>query len=262
MEFFPVFTAGIDGIAWGPLVHAPELQLAEYPWTEYSPMDNETDRCCLLAEDSVKALEQILSEKLDLIEDCPDEAYGWDDHNRKALIHRLSAALNLQISATKARDFHQWTSRPIVPFTPPNWRLLQTSDGVGVLASADRFHSDTQALKLADSIDECHELVQRYLASNHPATALEIIREFYFQEMPDLEPISSDWIKIYEQLDRSTLAREIDREVLHEKHQKEFIDDNTVESMMTVKLIRYNDQDVEPTTNMTLTEVLLNNFEP
>ncbi len=261
VEFFPVFTAGIDGISWGPLVHAPELQLADYSWAEYSPMDHGTDRCCFLGQDSIEALEQILSEKLDLIENCPDENYTWDDHDREALIHRLSASLNLQVSATKARNFHQWKSRPIVPFIPPNWRFIPTSDGVGVLAPADRFHSDSQGLKLVGSIDECHELVQCYLGSDHPATALAMIREFYFQEMPDLEPIAADWIEIYERLDRSTLSREIYRGVQDERHLKEVSSHDISEPLETI-LIRYRDQDVEPTTDMSLTEFLFNNPNP
>jgi hypothetical protein len=257
VEFFPGFTAGIDGIAWGLLVHAPELQLADYPWAEYAPMEHGTDRCCLLGQDSIEALEQILSEKLDIIENCSDESYRWDEHNQKALIYQLAASLNLQVSATKARDFSQWTSTPIVPFIPSNYRFLTTSDGVGVLAPVDRFHSDSQELPLADSVKECHELVQRYLASNHPATALGIIREFCFQEMPELESISEDWIEIYKRLDRSVLAREIERGVLHEQHQKEFISEDTVKSISTVQLIRYSDEEIESSMNMSLAEFLL-----
>lgn len=261
VEFFPIFTAGVDGIVWGPLVHAPELQLAEYPWAEYSPMDEGTDRCCLLGQDSIAALEQILSDKLNIIENCSDENYGWDEHDRKAFIEKLAASLKLQVSATKARDFAQWTSTPIVPFIPPNYRFLATSDGVGVLAQGDRFHNDSQELQLADSVEECHELVRRYLASNHPATALGIIREFYLQEVLDLEPIAADWIEIYEQLDRSILAREIERVVLHEQHQKEFNQD-TVKSIMTVTLIGYSDENIGLSTNMSLAEFLLDKRDP
>jgi hypothetical protein len=262
VEFFPVFTAGIDGIAWGPLVHAPELQLADYPWAEYAPMEHGTDRCCLLGQDSIEALEQILSDKLDIIENCSDENYGWDEDDQKTLIYKLADSLNLQISATKARDFSQWTSTPIVPLIPPNYRFLTTRDGVGALAPVDRFHSDSQELPLADSVEECHELVRRYLASNHPATALGIIREFYFQEMPGLELISADWIEIYERLDRSVLAREIERGVLHEQHQKEFISEDTVKSISTVQLIRYSDEEIKSSMNMSLAEFLLDKPDP
>jgi hypothetical protein len=245
VEFFPIFTAGVDGIAWGPLVHAPELQLADYPWAEYSPMEHETDRCCLLGQDSIAALEQILSERLDIIENCSDKDHDWDKNDQEAFIYHLASSLKIQVSATKARDFSQWTSTPIVPFIPPNYRFLATSDGVGVLAPADRFHSDSQALQLADSVEECHELVQRYLANHHPATALGIIREFYCQEMPDLASISADWIEIYERLDRPFLAREIKRAVLYEQHQKEQINEDAVNSMTTVKLIHFNNETIE-----------------
>jgi hypothetical protein len=262
VEFFPVFTAGVDGIAWGPLVHAPELQLADYPWAEYSPMEHEGDRCCLLGQNSIEALEQILSERLAIIENRTDEDYGWDEQAQEALIYKLAASLNLQVSATKSRDFSHWTSTPIVPFIPPNYRFLATSDGVGVLAPADRFHSDSQELQLADSVEECHELVQRYLASHHPATALGIIREFYLQEVLDLEPISADWIEIYEQLGRSILAREIEHGVLYEQHQKERRDEDTVSSMTTVELIRFNDETIASSTTMSLAEFLLDKLSP
>ncbi|NJR70092.1 MAG: hypothetical protein HC771_16685 [Synechococcales cyanobacterium CRU_2_2] len=40
-ELFPVLYSGCDGIHWGPVVHAPELQLSDYPWAEHNPAEYE-----------------------------------------------------------------------------------------------------------------------------------------------------------------------------------------------------------------------------
>lgn len=84
----------------------------------------------------------------------------------------------------------------------------------GVLAPAEAFCPEGSATWGSHSVEECLERVGQSLRLGYPATALGIIREFYGWDCSCcLEDLAQPWIKIYQQLNRPLLAREVEREL-------------------------------------------------
>jgi hypothetical protein len=211
-ELFPVLCFGVDGIHWGPVVHAPELGLEDYPWAEHDPSQLMGRQFCRFASNSPQAIEQVLSDNLGRLA-LADRDELKDRWNEAEFITEISGLLSLNPSISKARDFSAWGCHPVIPFVPAGWHFAMTSDGVGVLAPIELFCPNDPNSFNSCSIEECLELVQHYLNQDYPATALGFIREFYWKTQPNLEKISDLWIEIYTRLNRPVLTREIEREL-------------------------------------------------
>jgi hypothetical protein len=211
-ELFPVLCFGGDGIHWGPVVHAPELGLEDYPWAEHNPSQLMGRQFCCFASNSPQAIEQVLSDNLARIAlpDCDELKDQWDEAE---FITEISGFLSLNPSVLKARDLSALDCHPVIPWVPVGWNFVMTSDSVGVLAPIDSFCPNAPDSFDSRSIDECLERVQHYLNQDYPATALGFIREFYWKTQPNLEEISDSWIEIYTRLNRPVLAQEIEREL-------------------------------------------------
>jgi hypothetical protein len=215
-EIFPILRYGGDGIHWGPMVHAPELELEDYAWAEHNPCEYSS---YLLGSNSSDAIEQILSDNLGRLASSDE-----DPLNEAGFIREISTMLSLAPSASKARDLSQWVFPLVVPLVPTGWHYVATSDGVGVLAAASAFCSEVPECWGSGSLDECMERVQSYLRQGYPATALGIIREFHRKAMPGLEDLAPQWMEIYTQLNRPLLAREVDRELQKERERQRTYD--------------------------------------
>ncbi len=241
-ELFPMLFSGCDGIHWGPVVHAPELQRPDYPWAEHNPAACEDMRFCGLGADTAEAIAQLLSDHLG----CLAPSDNDDDLNQARSIHEISQSLALKPSGAKARDLSAWACRPVIPFIPSGWRFVATSDGAGVLAPSEAFCPELPAAWESHSVDECLERVGQSLRRGYPATALGIIREFYWWDCSySLESLAQPWIEIYQHLNRPLLAREVERGLQAERAMEQLRLVNSDHETFSVQLTPFAEPDEE-----------------
>jgi hypothetical protein len=200
-EYFPILSVGADGASYGYIVHAPELDEEDWPVGDYCPMDS--DGVILLGRDTREAIENLISENLE---------YRLEEGAQipRDLLERF--ATHLRIAPDPSKSKRRWPTEdgaPVPPnHTPPGWRFLMTTDGVGTLAPAPLFRDSHDDAGL-----EPRELLSRAeadFAAGYFASALTRAREAYWNGLPedsDDEKVNTLIIETYHQLGRPTLAR-------------------------------------------------------
>src|SRR5262245_36378016 len=128
IEFFPILDTGGDGECFGYVVHAPELQLDDYPMASMVPGENNG---VIFAGDTTPiAIENMIARMRDRPEGFDDVDLAW------------LATIGLRPDrATASRLIGNEWVRPS-PQVPDGWSHLMTSDGVGVVARASQFGPD------------------------------------------------------------------------------------------------------------------------
>jgi hypothetical protein len=198
-EMFPFASLGVDGIHYGYLVHAPELPIQDYPVGQIAPMDRRG--VTLFGNNTREALDNWVAEVID---------QEGDEEQREELL-RLSQVFGLKPDIEKARlhsGFGDY-ALPIRPSVPPHWRYLPSSDGVGVLAPAEKFEPRPLATVEKHIPDEYFNAADKALANNYPATALYYLREGYWYNWTDeqaAQRFSYRLATVYTELIRPTLA--------------------------------------------------------
>jgi hypothetical protein len=177
-ELFPVGTMGVDGVHYGYVVHAPELDQSDYPMGELCPMDE--GGVFLLGTNTIDGFSNLLSDPLDYAE-LDEESI----RRIKLLGERLGVCLEPGESA--ARYGPDGNGIAIVPAVPEGWHHLQTMDGIGVLAPRDQFE-DRAIL----ATDRYRTPWQHYVSAAEQAsrrgfhgTALAYVREAYWRHWTD-----------------------------------------------------------------------------
>ncbi len=221
IEFFPFAGTGVAGIALGFVIHAPEIEVEDYPIGEFYPAGSGV---YCLGDTTRNAFEFLLARglKCNSVE-YKTEHYGEEvsdkmlnyfklaEQEARQKIFALSMLLNVnqdKLMIPKNYGIHQ-----IVPKTPTDWRFEPTADGIGVLAHQSKFSpifNYSQVPKFND-LDEELKFIKQILQQGFPATALWIIREKYWAghfERPFAE-ITELWAKIYEVLNRPMLAKRV-----------------------------------------------------
>jgi hypothetical protein len=193
-ELFPVGWMGVDGVHYGYVIHAPELEQEEYPMGELCPMDS--DGVFLLGRDTREAFENLLSQTLlyweDELEGLDPEEIDNDDLEEIAAgrqrIELVSRALKIEPRTDKAprRYNSEGNGLPIVPPTPSGWLHRPSTDGIGVLAPVEAFRPG--GVKEVDPHGPPEPFLREAesaVRDGFPATALFYLREAYWHHWTD-----------------------------------------------------------------------------
>lgn len=220
LELFPFGGSGIDGIHYGYVVHAPELELSDYPIGEFSPMDG--IGVTLIGSDTRSAFEQLLAEALELnLELSCDPGFSvrsLPPDIERQLILDVAETLDISLEALESkepRDLGFESLQRITPDIPPGWCYENSRDGVGVLAPS-RFFDPTFLLHHSNLVAEnALEDIRFLLDQDYPASALFVIREMYWDDprarvFSMLAPL---WVEAYSALGRSLLASVVEQEL-------------------------------------------------
>lgn len=214
-ELFPIGNMGVDGVHYGYIIHAPELERTEYPIGELCPMDS--GGVFLVGNDTREAFDNLLSWSLMYWQDKGVEADRIEDlRNRVNVISRA-----LQISPDAAKGLSRYGSDgngwPILPETAEGWRHELTSDGIGVLAEKAAF-APGEFLLPAPYADAGDYLAggNEALSAGFPATALAWFREGFWYSWtakPSVGPLAEGMCECYRRLGRPRLADIAERNV-------------------------------------------------
>ncbi len=117
----------MDGIQYGYVAHAPELDLDELPVFEFDPYSG----LRYIAPDLQTALtDMAVAVAAWAVEE--GEFVSLDGYSA------LARALDLSPTPVSSRTSAEQTA-PFRPPVPPGWRYVETDDGIGALAPSDAF---------------------------------------------------------------------------------------------------------------------------
>jgi len=214
-ELFPIASMGVDGVHFGYVIHAPEVNEDDYPIGEICPMDDEG--VILVGNTTEEALENFVGYVL----------ASEDDKKQVDEILELCKVLGLQPSRenNKIRYLNQGKSFPVIPKIPASWVHIPTSDGIGVLAPPDNFrHEPLASIENPFEPAEYLGYADRALLDNFPATALYYLREGFWNNWTNLvaaRNLSGRMVQAYVELDRPQLA-----EIVEQRASKYFAGEN------------------------------------
>lgn len=218
-EFFPFASLGEDGIYYGYVLHAPELNISNPPIGIFDPIPNLSNQGVKLLGNSFEhALDRLLSEALGFY--CTDEQFQ--------MIDAIATLLNVQPSFDKRNRRYMEYDEPIVPAIPTGWHFEPSGDGVGVLAPREAFvdHSPTcetwsfdifqgKGCPIVQNTEAALQLVEKCLRSNAPGSALFILRELHWRSSDErvFQQSKELWKDAYSQLQRPLLSDVVEEEV-------------------------------------------------
>jgi hypothetical protein len=129
-EFFTIGSLGEDGVKYGYVVRAPELELQEYPVYEFVP---EYASVFALAADVETTL---LDKAAESAADSAERGFGWSQDAYAAVGSALGwPPLPPPPAAERGRE-------PFVPRLLDGWRFVATEDRIGALARTEAFGGD------------------------------------------------------------------------------------------------------------------------
>lgn len=208
-EVFPFAAMGTDGVYYGLVVHAPELDLPDMPVAQVDPMEEDCPVVSYLGRDMTEALDALMSYEL---YGGDDDDEGWESDGDTEMDRRerlLAEALELKPTLKKARGMFSLTPRniPLLSSPPSGWKYVRTSDDVGVLAESRFFRPRPRAAAAQDE-PELLRLVEADLREGYPASALVQLREWCWGVPPRGYPkeLAPYLTRAYEALGRPVLA--------------------------------------------------------
>ena len=159
-ELFPIGYPGVDGVHYGYLVHAPELEADDYPICHFCPLDS--DGVTIEGVDTHSGIASIMS-FWGSAAIYPD-ILGWNGAaDRAREKKKQSIAVNSAIQI------------------PTGWRFESSSDGVGVLAPLSLFASDGFiTIDPYGPVEPFVHAAASAVRNGHLATALFYLREGYW----------------------------------------------------------------------------------
>lgn len=176
-EFFVLASMGVDGVSYGAVIRAPELAADDFPWGEFSPMDDEP--ISLLGLDTLDALRNLAAEavllrddELDDEEDASESDSAAKELNLKVLGNVLGAAFAIPQKSsrfTAGGDF-----RKLPKPSHPGYLYVPTPDGMGVFAPDSAFeptHRKSGKCRTAP-LNDLIDAASRAMASSFPASSL------------------------------------------------------------------------------------------
>lgn len=211
-ELFPFASLGDDGVHYGCVVHAPELDENDPPIGIFDPTGL-VEGVKLLGHNFEHALERLLS-----------EALAADDPES---IDAIASLLNVHPSLDKRNSSYMAYDEVILPKIPPGWHFEPSSDGIGVLAPRDAFIENSPTCKswsfdivegkgypILQDVDAALQFVEELLSINTPGSALFVLRELYWLDRGDRVFLQSKdlWKDAYFQLQRPLLSNVVEEE--------------------------------------------------
>ena len=179
LEILPFCWNGGDGLHYGWAVLAPELDTDDHLCVSFASVD---DRAVWLGDSTKEALENLLV----------GTVKNWTERGREqgrpspAQDERWAAvcrALDLSPDAGSSVITAGARSKRIIrPEVPPGWRYEPTGDGIGVLAEAAAFASETVRADRHGDVDDDVPLARRFLADGYPGSALCVLKSRPYYE--------------------------------------------------------------------------------
>ncbi len=210
-EFFEIMQAGVDGIGYGLVLHAPELARDEWPMFEHSPDDYQAARPVFLGETLVEGLEMLVAHD-PRCEPRNDDLRENHAYAARASAMGLSFERKTLVRRTTGKDCY-------VPPTPDDWRFVPCSDMIGTLApraafAAENPHRKTFLERAGDDRPAAAEAMLAHtramLADGLPGSALATIRCAYgWRALLDDAKVNETltlWADAYDALGRPILA--------------------------------------------------------
>jgi hypothetical protein len=159
-EMFPFGVPGVDGLHYGFLVHAPELEADDYPVGYICPMGSDG----------------VLVEGVGTCDGIASIIRLWGDKAHDSMRRELSAGY---LQPTKAAD--KAIAVDEVIHIPAGWEFLPSSDGVGVLAPANLFAPEVPVvLDQYGPVEPFLAAAREAISASHLGTALFYLREGYW----------------------------------------------------------------------------------
>jgi hypothetical protein len=145
-ELFPIASMGVDGVHFGYVIHAPELPIEDYPVGEICPMDH--DGVILLGNTTQEALDNFAGY---VVKGERDEKQLQEILD---LYEPFGIRPNKEVDKTRyAENEHGLLLKPKIL---DGWLYVPTSDGIGVLAAAEKFRICRQSTARSFS---CHSVI-------------------------------------------------------------------------------------------------------
>jgi hypothetical protein len=200
IEFFPFLATGGDGHCFGYVIHAPELQLDDYPMGSMVPGEN--DGVVFAGDATPCALENMISY-------MRNPAEGFDEIDLYWL-----GTIGLQPNRAKVQQARRLIgeeyARPS-PRIPPDWRHLMTSDGIGVVAHKSEFNGEsTEPLPRDSSPARYVAAADAEMAAGYCGSALWYLKEgwwwAYCAPEQEVRQIKHRLVRAYEKLGKTLLA--------------------------------------------------------
>lgn len=212
-EFLPFASSNVDGVEYGLLVHAPELELEDHPVVEFGPREAEQS-LQLVGLDCRAGLQRLLCRAQWLVEAGLDARWLpilGANHGRVLTqrIEKLSTELGCSLDTSDITSPVYEAAGEVEPDVPDGWRYVASSDGVGVLAPANAFAPQEAPVDDA-GLTKVLSLCEAALAEDHPATALLLGREALHQRKDDpdeVAPLEELMCRALRALHRPMLAR-------------------------------------------------------
>ncbi len=214
-ELFPIGCFGVDGVHYGYVIHAPELEMTDYPIGEFCPMDS--DGAFLLGQNTLEAFENLISWKLRyLLRSAPE----GEEYLALLEMSKIVNRLGIYPAAEKGgRQFGpDGNGFPVRPASiPEGWRYEVSADGIGVLAPREVFHPEPYIVRgRSFGSENWRSCSEEMLRQGYPATALLYLKDGFWFGDRGIPGIGTDELlerirEVYLQLNKPLLAEVVRR---------------------------------------------------
>jgi hypothetical protein len=183
-ELFPIARTCVDGGHIGYVIHAPELNLSDYPIAHFEPMDD--GGAYLLGTSTFEAFETEISFMMHFAREYGDRESSPASFDWWSAVSARLAPLGIVPDPSKAERNHEdGDGKPALPTIPQAWYHIPSLDGVGVLAPAAQFHPTfAHALDERPSSAVVLDAASKHATEGFHATALWLLRECYWHTWP------------------------------------------------------------------------------
>lgn len=218
-EFYPIADMDVDGVKWGFLLLAPELELGDIPLIQFSPMDN--DKYIIEGKNTEDSIINILTSKYEIYLELEE------DELKIKQVELILTQLYKDLFGIKfTKDYihkinsinKEYNLKDVLKI-PTDYTFIKTSDGLGILVPKKYVNEDINSIKVnTKDFKKIKNEVIKYIDNQLYGNALYIIREFYINTSFNDEfkkqnqELAKYLIKIYRNLDRSILINNVDKD--------------------------------------------------
>lgn len=207
VEIVPFINTGGDGMHYGYLILAPELDLPDFPVVGYTPGGCYVDFC---GNTTTEGIEQIISSM-------------YADDNFAEIDLAFLNSIDIYPDASKSDNrYYGLNYSPDNLITPPliipdNHAFHITHDGVGVLARVGLFNNNHPVLDDNASIGEFIKEAQANIDKGFLASALYYLKEAWFYQIHHLtdgkkRQLINMQMSVYEFLGREVYSKRLTEE--------------------------------------------------
>lgn len=205
IEFFPFLSSGGDGVMYGYVIHAPELNHDDYPIGVFIPGENEG--VIHIGDSTRLGLENLIS-------------YIHGESVFAEVDLDLLDRLEIRPTTMKARQVFKMTegryARPM-PTIPSDFQHVMTSDGAGIVAHRSQFRQ--RKLKKWTYKENIEHFLMRAadeVADGFLGTALYHLKEgwwmkYHSSEEGNLKVLKDRIVFLYQKLGKALLSQTMEK---------------------------------------------------